>query len=240
MAAAALARAQRLRAAGVDSDADVETAKAAAAAESDAARSLNARAGGGLTLRAPVAGVVEDLSLSPGDVVAQGATVAKVGAMNGVRVRLGLEAAGGGRRHPRRGGQASSPLAGGGERAGLVVSVNPQLDAQTRLASLFVRVPAGGLAPGEPLKGVVLLKEHVSVLAVPRQALLYDGDQPYVFAATAGVAHRRDITLGVADGDRVEVLKGLAAGDRVVVDGASALDDGMAVREAKAAASPTS
>jgi multidrug efflux pump subunit AcrA (membrane-fusion protein) len=45
------------------------------------------------------------------------------------------------------------------------------------------------------------------------------------------VAHRRDVVPGASDDQRVEVTSGLAVGDRIVVDGASALDDGMAVRE---------
>ncbi|MDR3510456.1 MAG: efflux RND transporter periplasmic adaptor subunit [Caulobacteraceae bacterium] len=231
VAEAAYARAQRLRASGLDSDADVETARAAAAAATDAARSLEGRAGGALTLRAPLAGVVESLALAPGDVAAQGAAVAKVGSLGAVRIRLGVD--------PRAAGALSagaavrlSPLSGGGERAGTVAGVDPRLDAQTRLASVIVRAPSAGLSPGEPLKGVIVVRAHEGAVVAPRAALLYEGDQPYVFVAAGGAAHRHDVRLGVTDDQHAEILQGLAAGERVVVDGASALDDGMAVREA--------
>jgi multidrug efflux pump subunit AcrA (membrane-fusion protein) len=45
------------------------------------------------------------------------------------------------------------------------------------------------------------------------------------------------VVLGASDNDRVEVTSGLSVGDRIVVEGASALDDGMAVREGAAAKS---
>ena len=91
----------------------------------------------------------------------------------------------------------------------------------------MVRAPGGALAPGEPLKGVIVLSQHSGAAVIPRGAVLYDQEHPYVFLAVKSVAHRRDVVLGASDNDRVEVTSGLTVGDRVVVDGASALDDGM-------------
>ncbi|MDR3507886.1 MAG: efflux RND transporter periplasmic adaptor subunit [Caulobacteraceae bacterium] len=234
-ASAAYDRAKRLRATGLDSDADVETAKAAAVAATDLARSLTARFGAALTLRAPSAGVVESLTLAPGDLVAQGAAVAKIGALTGLRLRFGLEPGLAGALHVG-GAVRIAPLAGGEELAGQVVSVDPRLDAQTRLASVFVRAPSGHFAPGEPLKATLILNAQAGADTVPRAAILYDQEQPYVFVAQKGVAHRRDVKLGAEQGDDIAVTSGLAPGERVAVEGASALDDGMAVREGKAAA----
>jgi RND family efflux transporter MFP subunit len=234
-ATAAYARAQRLRASGLDSDADVETARAAAAAAEESARSLAGRAGGALVLRAPIAGVVEAVTPGPGDTVAAGASVAKLGALSGLRVRLGVEPAAAARL-ARNAAVRLSPLTGGPEQAASVLSIDPRLDAQTRLASVVVRAPGGGLAPGEPLKGVLVLSEHAGAAVIPRAALLYDQDKPYVYVVAKAVAHRRDLVLGASDDERVEAASGLDVGDRVVVEGASALDDGMAVREGAAAA----
>ena len=86
------------------------------------------------------------------------------------------------------------------------------------------------------MKATLVLRERTGVLIAPRAALLYDGEQPYVFVIAGGVAHRRPVKLGALDGDRVEIAQGLAAADRVAVEGAAALDDGMAAREGKAAA----
>lgn len=235
VADAAYARAQRLRQTGLDSDADVETARAAAAAADETARSLEGRAGAGLILRAPIAGVVESLAPAPGDVVAQGAAVAKVGSLQAVRIRLGLDPRAAGRIEPGATVRLS-PLAGGDERTGQVASVDPQLDAQTRLASIVVRADSAGLSAGEPLEGVVVVRVHPQAVVVPRAALLYEGEQPYVFVADHGAAHRHDVKLGVSDDQQAEVLDGVTPGQRVVVEGAAALDDGMAVREAAAPA----
>ena len=233
-ASAAYARAQRLQASGLDSDADVETAKAASIAAVETEKSLSGRSGAALTLKAPIDGVVESLALAPGDQAAQGAAVAKIGALGGLRVRLGAE--------PEQAAQVRpgaavrlGPLSGGEVRSAKVVAVDPRLDAQTRLASVFVQAAPGAFSPGEPLQGDIVLRQSPAAITIPRAAVLYDQEQPYVFVVRKNAAHRRDIQLGAEDADRQAVSKGLAAGERVVVEGAAALDDGMAVREGKLA-----
>ena len=52
----------------------------------------------------------------------------------------------------------------------------------------------------------------------------------FVFDAAAGVARRRQVTLGQIVGERVVVAAGLAPGEQVVTDGAAWLTDGRTVR----------
>jgi len=228
---AARARAERLRTAGLAGDADVETAKAAALAADAAAASLGARSAGALALRAPRAGVVETLAIEAGGVAAQGAVVAKVGDLAGLRIRLGVDP---GKAAGLRNGLKVrlSTLSGGAAREGVVTAVDPRLDPQTRLIAVYAAAPAGTFSPGEPVEGQIVLGERAGAILIPRAALVYDGDQPYIFIARGGAGHRRNVTLGVEAGDRVEITAGLAQGERVVVDGAAALEDGMAIREA--------
>ena len=233
---AALDRALRLKSAGLDSDADVESARATALAADGLARSLSARAGSALTLRAPTAGVVESIALAPDDLAAQGAAVAKIGDLNGLRVRLGLEAQDAAVIQPGA-GVLISATAGNADEAASVSGIDPRLDPQTRLASALVVAAPGLFVPGEPVKGVIVLHAHPAATVIPRAAVLYDQEQAYVFVVQASAAHRRDVKLGAEDGDLIAVSQGLTPGERVVVAGASALDDGMAVREGQAAAS---
>ncbi len=228
---AASARALRLRAAGLASDAEVETARATAQTADAAAQSLKARSGAALVLQAPAAGVVESLAVEAGAVAAQGAVVAKIGSLDGLRIRLGLEA---GRAASLRPGMGVRllPLSGGVARDGTVIAVDPRLDPQTRLAAVYVRAPAGGFAPGEPVQGEIVLGQHRGVPLIPRAALVYEGEQPYVFTVKDAAGHRRNVSLGAQSGDAVEITAGLVAGERIVVDGAAALEDGMAIRDA--------
>lgn len=239
VADAAYARAQRLRATGLDSDADVETARAAAAAADQTRRMMATRTGGALILRAPVSGVVESTALAPGDLAAAGANVARIGDPTALRARLGVEPAKISIIRPGDAVRLTSAAGGGVEVTGSVTGLDPRADPQTRLAAVSVRLPPGqGFSPGAAVRAVIVLHQRTGAILIPRAAVIYDQDQPYVFAAAGAVAHRVNVVLGAEQGDRVEVVRGLEAGGRLVVDGAAALEDGMGIREAPQASPP--
>lgn len=226
---AALARAQRLRGDGLVSDAEVETARAAAASARATQASLAGRAGA-LILRAATSGFVQTLAARPGDMVAAGTPIATIGSPDDVRARFGADPA---TARALRPGTLIGivPMGGRAPLSVPVASVDPAVDPQTRLASVYARLPAGaGIASGETLEGKVRLASGLAGLTIPYAALLDDGGQPFVFVVSGGVAHRRDVETGPATGDRIAVVKGLAAGDLVVTQGGTALEDGMKVR----------
>lgn len=228
-AQAAYARAVRLRSTGLVSDAEVETARAAVTTAQTTANSLSSRLAGALT--APISGIVQTIGSAPGDLVAAGAPIMKIGPGAGTRVRLGVDP----REAPRvRVGAAVrvSPTDGGPGFTGAIVALDPRADPQTRLASAFASIPRGlSVSPGQPLKGEITVGLHSGVATVPRSAVLYEGSKPYLFVVEGGVAHRHDVTLGVESGDQVEVREGLKAGERIALSGGTALTDGMGVRE---------
>ena len=236
----AYARAQRLRADGLDSDADVETARAAAATADATLASLRTKLTQ-LTLRAPAAGVVETVTGTPGDLVASGASLGKVGSLAALAVRLGVEPGLAASLHAGETVHVTR-MQGGGEMTAAIRSVDPRADAQTRLASVILSAGSGpGLAPGEPVKGEIVLRQ-VSGVFVPRTAVYYDKDQPYLMVVDKAVAKRREVKLGIQvageqPGDaKVQIADGLKPGERIIVEGGASLDDGTAVKEAAAKA----
>ncbi|MDB5717506.1 MAG: efflux transporter periplasmic adaptor subunit [Sphingomonas bacterium] len=225
----ALARAQRLRADGLVGDAEVEAARAAAATATATLTSLTTRSGS-LNLRAPAAGYVQTIANSPGDLVAAGAAVATIAKAGDLRGRFGVDPALA-RRLPAGASVRIAPAAGGASFGAPVLSVDPVVDPQTRLASVFVRIPAAsGIGAGEPLSGEVLIGASGNALTIPYAALLDEGGQPFVYVVTRGVARRRDIVTTPGSGDRVPVTSGLTPGEIVVTQGATGLEDGMKVR----------
>lgn len=228
-AQAAYARAQRLRADGLVSDADVETARAAAQSASATRASLGAR-NGALTLRAPTAGFVESVASAPGDLVAPGTAVASIAGSGNLRARFGIDPAQASRVRPGMVLRVTPPS--GIPFSAPVLSVDPVVDPTTKLASLFVNVPAGsGIGTNSALNGQLDLgSTGGAALTIPYAALLDDAGQPYVFVVTKGVAHRRDVETGAVSGGRIVIVKGVKPGDQVVTEGGTALEDGMQVR----------
>ena len=76
---------------------------------------------------------------------------------------------------------------------------------------------------------------HVAIVAetiqntmiIPASALLYSdtGGQKVMVISSDNVAHERMVSMGVRQGDRVQILGGVQEGDQVVVSGGLGLDD---------------
>jgi RND family efflux transporter MFP subunit len=226
LASAALARALRLRGDGLVSDADVETARAAVRA---ATATRTAAASGGNVLRAPAAGTVQALNARPGDQIAAGTAVASIAAAGERRARFGLDPATASRVHAGQ-GITISALSGGLSLTATVIGVDPAVDATTRLASVFARVPSS-FAVGAPLRGQISVGGTASGVTIPYAALLDDGGQSFVFVIEKGVVKKRNVSPGSSSGDRVTISNGLQQGEHVVTEGATALEDGMKIRE---------
>lgn len=228
-AQAAYERAQRLRADGLVGDAEVESAHAAAQS-AQAARAALVELSAQLSLRAPGPGFVQSIAGNPGERLSAGTPLVTISRKGDLRARFGIDPA----LLPRlaRGsGVRLDPGAAGAATVLPIRSVDPSVDPQTRLASIYVTVAAGSSAgAGQPLKGEVTLESSGSAVTVPYAALLDDGGQPYVFVVDQGVAWRREVSLGASDGTMVAITRGVAAGDEVVIEGTTALADGMKVR----------
>jgi len=66
-------------------------------------------------------------------------------------------------------------------------------------------------------------------LLVPKAALRKSNGADVMFVVKGEVAERRAVTIGVTEGDQVEVVSGLQAGERVIVEGPATLADGSRI-----------
>ena len=228
VAGAEAARLQRLRADGLASDAEVATATAAAATAREASSNLRRQTGGGsVTLTAPVAGVIDNLPASPGTLVAAGGLVASVASTRLLNARLGVEVEDAQRIQPGAAIHLTGLHEDGAAVEARAASVDRRVDPATRLAAVIVALPSGSPV----LKGEIVVGEQTAAVVVPRAAVLYDGDQPYVFIVARNIASRRPVIVGLEQADAVQVSEGVRPGDRVVIEGGPSLSDGMTTRE---------
>jgi HlyD family secretion protein len=193
-----------------------------------------------VALAAPTSGVVlRVLQESPGPVQA-GSPILEVGDPLDLEVALEPLTEQASR---VRGGARVELGAWGGDAplAGVVRRVEPS--AFTKVSALGVeeqRVlvlvdPAGGreawapLGDGWRVEGRVLVAERADALKVPAGSVFREGGWA-VFAVEGGRARRREVRLGAASGDEVEILAGLEEGARVIASPSSAVADGARVR----------
>ncbi|MHB8764893.1 MAG: efflux RND transporter periplasmic adaptor subunit, partial [Deferrisomatales bacterium] len=114
---------------------------------------------------------------------------------------------------------------------GTVLHLNPGADPGDRSVRVTAEVPNpdGRLRGGLFVTGRIRTASRPQVLQVPRSALVaWDAaaGTAEVFVVEGGVARRRAVATGAAQGDRVEVAEGLDAGTPVVTRGGFNLKDG--------------
>ncbi|TVP66142.1 MAG: efflux RND transporter periplasmic adaptor subunit [Leptolyngbya sp. LCM1.Bin17] len=189
------------------------------------------------TVRAPVAGVVAERRATVGDVSAPGTPIVTLIQDNQLKlvadvpqaqldqVALGAPVA--------ISSSADSRL----RLQGTVQSIDPVVDAATRVARVNVALPTSDLLrPGLFLRGKITTSSRQG-LTIPAAALQPqpDGTNQVFVLGDGDVVEARTVELGnriAANGDqaaRAEILQGLEAGEQVVTSGVGFLQDGDVV-----------
>lgn len=114
---------------------------------------------------------------------------------------------------------------------GRIDRISPVVDSDSGTFRVVAAFEGGGsLKPGMFGRVVIDYDQRTDALTVPRSALLEDEGEPAVFVVREQKAHRVPIRLGYQDGQWAEIRKGLVEGDRVVTAGKVTLRDGSAVQ----------
>jgi Cu(I)/Ag(I) efflux system membrane fusion protein len=174
-----------------------------------------------ITIRSPLAGVIQELSVRAGMNVAAGATLARVNGLSPVWIEAAVPA-------PQAGsmvvGQDAEVIIEGATQAGRVgkvVAILPEVNRESRTVRARVELPnpRGTLRPG--MFGVVRFKSAATeALTVPSEAVIRSAAGARVIVADAdGRMRPVAVELGVETGGRVTVSSGVREGDRVVASG---------------------
>jgi len=205
-------------------------------------------------IRAPIAGVMGDLTIKPGDVLSAGTPFSRIIRNERLLARIDVPA---GRLTQLRPGQPVQLLGEDGDRPvakGRIGQVDPGVSAgtQTLLAKATIDNTAGQLRNGQRLRTRVLLGSEQQ-LAVPFEAVTRQFGQAFVFVVGnleqlrqdpgradlkalerlpkgTAIALQRPVQVGPLQGNRYPVLKGLRPGERVIVSGTMGLRHGSPVR----------
>ena len=182
-------------------------------------------------LRSPIAGVVAKRLIKVGNTLTPNEPVYVVTDFDPLLAVLYVPENALARLKPGQPATLNADALPGKSFTGKVARLSPVVDPQTGTFKVTVEVrPAGHqLAPGMFSRVSVTYDVHKDALTVPRAAILTEDGESAVYVVKAGVAHRISVSLGYADGDKVEITHGLASGDMVVTLGQNSLKDGTKV-----------
>jgi len=179
-------------------------------------------------VRSPYDGVIAELPVSLGDMALPGRALATVYDPSALRVTAHVPQS------------VAASLAGPSRWLIEIPGVNsvdtpivptgaqllPLVDANSHTSQLRLNLPAtlAGVVPGMFARVLVPgVPGAASALRVPRSAIVRRAEMTGLYVLDAkGTPLLRQVRLGAAQGEQVEVLSGLAAGEQVVIDSASA------------------
>jgi Cu(I)/Ag(I) efflux system membrane fusion protein len=188
-----------------------------------AQRGLN----GGITVHAPVSGVVTTLDVRDGQRVGAGQTLMTVNGLSTVWVEAALpQSAGGMVRHGTPAIVTVDALPGR-EFHGTVEALLPDIDATTRTqrARIVLENTDGALSPGMFASVRLAPSQGQAVPAVPSDALITAGPQARLIVVEGNGRFRPvSVRTGRISGGYTEILAGLRTGEKVVVSGQFLLD----------------
>ncbi|MFO0887795.1 MAG: efflux RND transporter periplasmic adaptor subunit [Isosphaeraceae bacterium] len=100
---------------------------------------------------------------------------------------------------------------------------------RTLRAEIDLPNPENVLRPGLYAYVSIIADEHRDALTVPAAAVVADAGKSYCVTVQDGHARRNEVTLGLSDGKRTEVLSGLDEREAVVEANAASLVEGQPV-----------
>jgi multidrug efflux pump subunit AcrA (membrane-fusion protein) len=123
--------------------------------------------------------------------------------------------------------------------AAKVSLISPALDPGSTTVEVWLKIDnkTGGLKVGTPVKASITGRTVAQAWKIPASSILtaQDGGKSVMVVGEDGAAHRKTVTLGIADSEDVQITSGLAPSDLVITGGAYGLDEGAKVKVGAAA-----
>lgn len=106
----------------------------------------------------------------------------------------------------------------GKQFSGTVVRLSQAVDLSTRTMEAEIDVPNHDhvLKPGMFCTVALIIEQHREAVTISTQCILKDEKGPYVFSVEGNTAHRHDLTLGIEQNARTEIVKGLSGNEQIV------------------------
>lgn len=200
-------------------------------------------------IRSPVYGVVLTRNVSVGDLASTGQSAYEIGNLTGYQSRVYLPFDEW--RNVKIGQPVTFKVSNYPEVSGegRVSQKSPRLDPETGLGEVVISLTEQGrnIYQGVLVQATINVETHENAVVIPRAALVENVQtliepesntiqlqRTYsVFVVQDdSLATRRDLKLGIEQGDRIEVLEGVRPGEEIVITGQNSLEDSTKVRVA--------
>jgi membrane fusion protein (multidrug efflux system) len=183
-------------------------------------------------LHSPINGLINHLHVDVGEFVDRGNPVADVVNVDKIKINVNVPELD--VRYLRVGQKAMVTVDAfpGRRLTGIVDFVAYKADPATKTFHIKVLIENSKreIRPGMIARLAFLRRIIPDALVVPLFALVDKGGERLIFVEKDGIAYSRTVSIGVIEGDRVQIIEGLKAGDHVIVSGQAEVEEGMRVQ----------
>jgi RND family efflux transporter MFP subunit len=185
-------------------------------------------------IRSPRSGVVADRPVYEGEMAAAGTPLLTVMDISKVVARVNVPQNQIASVKPGQSAEVA-PADGGDMVEGRVTVVSPATDPASTTAQIWVECNNSGekLKPGTSVHVKIVTELVKNATTVPSSAILpgEEGGTAVLVIDSDSIAHRHVVTVGIREGDKIQILNGARPGDEVVVVGGLGVDDKAKVRK---------
>jgi membrane fusion protein (multidrug efflux system) len=183
------------------------------------------------SVRAPIDGIVNQFYVDAGEFVGRGAPIADVVNVDKIKINVNVPELD--VRYLRAGQQVMVTVDAFPDRQlpGSIDFVAYKADQVTKTFNVRVEIDNTdhAIRPGMIARVAFLRRTITDAFVAPLSAIVDKGGERIVFVENADIAYARTISIGVIEGDRVQITSGLEAGDHLIVTGQTEVEEGMRV-----------
>lgn len=186
-------------------------------------------------VRSPINGVVNYMHVEIGEFVARGGAVADLVNVEKIKIDVSVPELDVRFLKPKDMVMFNVDAIPNRDFGGVIDFVSMKADPATKTFLVRVLVDNADqvIRPGMIARVAFLRQVIPDALAVPLFALVDKGGERIVYVEKDGVVEARTVTLGVIEGDRIQVTRGLNPGDHLIITGQTEVQDGGTVRVEK-------
>jgi len=227
--ATALSRTQALADTGAVATQVLEQARSAATSAAlnyEAAKSQYDLQSSYTSIKAPISGVVETKGVEVHDMIAQSTAITTISGNSGMEVKFGATVDV--QNHLKAGDQIKV-LHNGTEYNGNITEISNALSSSTGLYDVKASLEGEALQSGMKVKLTLLKNKADNVLTLPISAVMYSGNDAYIYLYREGKAVKKNVNVGIYDSDYIEIKDGINTSDKVISTWSNELYDGAEV-----------
>lgn len=183
-------------------------------------------------IHSPIDGVVNHLFVDQGEFIARGEPLADI--VNVDRIKVNVDVPEMDVRYLDKGQDAFvriDAFADDKRIPGKVDFVAYKADPSTKTFNVKVIIPNSehSIRPGMIARAAFMRRVIPDALTAPLFALVDRGGERLLYVEKDGVVEARTVSIGVIQGDRVQITEGLESGDHLIVKGQNDVEEGMRV-----------